>query len=65
MMKSCSMGTKSRTISLASHGGEAGGLLVVVPGVCGVAVYSPPLNDEGISTRGVEFTNAFQAKFGL
>lgn len=65
MMKSCSMGTKSRTISLAGHGGEAGGLLVVVPGVCGVAVYSPPLNDEGISTRGVEFTNAFQAKFGL
>lgn len=65
MMKTCSMGTKSQAISLPGHGGEAGGLMVVVPGVCGLAVYSPPLNDEGISTRGVEFTNAFQAKFGL
>jgi len=37
---------------IASSAGISGGILVVVPGRLGIAVYSPPLDASGVSVRG-------------
>jgi len=40
-------------IGLPAKSGVGGGLLAVVPGVAGIAVFSPPLDPRGNSVRGV------------
>ena len=48
-------GDKSSTLNklrLIATSGASGGILVVVPGRLGIAVYAPPLDSSGVSVRG-------------
>lgn len=40
------------TLSLPGKSGVGGGILAVVPGVMGIAAFSPPLDEEGNGVRG-------------
>ncbi len=42
------------TVGLPAKSGVAGGVLAVVPGELGIAIFSPPLDAQGNSVRGVE-----------
>ncbi len=57
VMSSCGMydyaGEWGYTVGLPSKSGVAGGIVAVLPGQLGVAVYSPPLDDRGNSVRGI------------
>lgn len=57
VMASCGMydaaGDWLYTVGLPAKSGVAGGIIAVLPGQVGVAVYSPPLDPHGNSVRGV------------
>ena len=58
VMASCGMynsaGDWLYNVGLPAKSGVAGGIIAVLPGVLGIAVYSPPLDAHGNSVRGVE-----------
>ncbi len=66
VMASCGMydaaGDWLYTVGLPAKSGVAGGIIAVLPGQLGIAVYSPPLDAHGNSVRGVrvceELSNA-------
>lgn len=66
-MISCGMNTYSGewafNISLPAKSGYSGVTIMVVPNVCGVAVYHPNLNKHRNSVKGVDFLNKFCAAF--
>lgn len=43
------------SVGLPAKSGVSGALMVVVPGICGLALYSPRLDKAGNSVRGVQF----------
>ena len=48
-------GTWAVNVGLPAKSGVAGLIYVIIPGVAGVAVFSPPLDQHGNSVRGVAF----------
>lgn len=58
VMASCGMydaaGDWLYTVGLPAKSGVAGGIIAVLPGQLGIAVYSPPLDVHGNSVRGVK-----------
>ncbi|CAM5233601.1 hypothetical protein GCM10010329_62490 [Streptomyces spiroverticillatus] len=52
-------------VGLPAKSGVSGGLIAVSPGRFGVAIYSPPLDAEGNSVRGVVALTAVSARFQL
>lgn len=42
-------------VGLPAKSGVCGGLLLVIPNVLGIALWSPPLDQSGNSVRGIEF----------
>lgn len=69
VMSTCGMyddaGNWAIEVGLPAKSGVGGGLLVVIPGQVGIAVYSAPLDEHGTSVRGAEAIKALTADLGL
>lgn len=69
LMHSCGMydysGQFAFKVGLPAKSGVSGGLLAVVPGVMGIATWSPPLDALGNSCRGVQFCQELVRRFNF
>ena len=52
-------------VGMPAKSGVGGGILAVVPGRLGIAVYSPPLDALGNSVRGIAVCNELSERLGL
>ena len=52
-------------VGLPAKSGVSGGIVAVVPGRMGIAVFSPPLDEHGNSVRGIEVFEALSRYIGL
>lgn len=68
-MASCGMyensGSYLMNVGIPSKSGVSGGILGIVPGVCGIAVYSPRLDKTGNSVRGKELLKILSYELNL
>lgn len=51
-------------VGLPGKSGVGGGILAVVPGVMGIAAFSPPLDEEGNSVRGQKMVASVAKQLG-
>ncbi len=69
LMYSCGLydfsGEFAFTIGLPAKSGVAGGLMIVVPNLLGIAVWSPRLDELGNSVRGIEFCKELVQRFNF
>jgi glutaminase len=52
-------------VGMPAKSGVSGGIIAVVPGQLGIAVFSPPLDKRGNSVRGVAVCEQLSQRFGL
>jgi glutaminase len=69
LMNSCGMydfsGEFAFTIGLPAKSGVGGGIMLVVPNLMGIAIWSPRLDKLGNSVRGLEFCKELIAKYSF
>ncbi len=69
VMLTCGMydyaGEWAYRVGLPAKSGVGGGICAVVPGVCGIGIFSPPLDPRGNSVRGLKVCEELSERFGL
>ncbi len=69
LMNSCGMydfsGEFAFTIGLPAKSGVGGGLMVVIPKVMGICIWSPALDQNGNSVRGIDFCRELVRSFNF
>jgi glutaminase len=69
VMQTCGMydfaGSWTYDVGLPAKSGVAGGVIAVLPGQLGIAVFSPPLDARGNSVRGIEVCRRIVRDFDL
>jgi len=69
LMSSCGMydfsGEFAFSIGLPAKSGVSGALMIVIPNVMGICVWSPRLDSLGNSVRGIEFSRALVERFNF
>jgi glutaminase len=69
LMYSCGMynfsGEFAFSIGLPAKSGVGGGLMIVIPNLMGIAIWSPRLDGNGNSVRGIEFCKELVNKFNF
>jgi glutaminase len=68
-MSSCGMydfsGEFAFTIGLPAKSGVSGAVMLVIPGLMGICVWSPRLDEHGNSVRGIEFCRQLVAAYNV
>lgn len=69
VMSTCGMynfaGEWAYKVGIPAKSGVSGGIIAVVPGQMGIAVFSPPLDSRGNSVRGVKVCEELSQELGL
>ncbi|NET48670.1 MAG: glutaminase A [Merismopedia sp. SIO2A8] len=69
VMYTCGMynraGEWAYRVGIPAKSGVSGGIIAVVPGVAGIATFSPPIDANGNSVRGVRVFEALSQTYGL
>ncbi len=69
LMYSCGMEEYSSefafAIGLPAKSGISGAVMIVIPNVMGIAIWSPKINKHGISVRGLDFCKKFIERFNF
>lgn len=52
-------------VGMPAKSGVGGGIMAVLPGQFGLAVFSPPLDEKGNSVRGIRVCEVISSEFGL